>query len=109
MVCPLSKELRAQYKLKRTTVAKGDTVKVLVGSDKTRVEGEVEKVSHTNYKIYVKGAVQKGNNQSDSKKQKPIAISPSNCVITALSTEHKGREIRESLLKGEKKARKGTK
>ena len=52
MKCSLSKELKEEYKLRNLRVRKGDTVKLMSGMFKGKIE-KVKKVLRTNYKLLI--------------------------------------------------------
>jgi len=79
LVCPLDKNLQKQHSLKRISVRKGDSVKVIVGDNKGK-SGKVEKVDYSKSKVYVKEI--KYKNARAQEKMTPLVAS--NLVITDL-------------------------
>ncbi len=53
LVCPIDKSLQKQHGIKRISVRKGDSVKIIVGSYKGKT-GKVEKVDYTKSKVFIK-------------------------------------------------------
>lgn len=82
----LSKELRKKYNKRNVTVRPGDKVKVLRGSSKGKL-GEISKVDRKNVKVYIAGIEQI---KKDGNKV-PIAMQPSNLMITELILNDKNR------------------
>lgn len=79
----LCRDLRKEYRVPNMPITRGDTVRVLVGSEKVRVTGKVTEVDRKNYKIYVEGANHKSRKADEKPKQ--IPIHPSNCIIMELN------------------------
>lgn len=78
----LSKELKEKHKKRNVSIRKGDKVKVLRGNFKGHEE-EVTKVNLIDYKIYVKGVINK--KASGEEVERPVH--PSNLMITQLNLE----------------------
>lgn len=87
MKAPLSKELKAKYKIRNITLRKEDRVKVLKGRFKGRM-GKIQRRDLKNYKIFIKEAeIQKKDGSSY-----PYPISPNNVVILELNLDDKKRK-----------------
>ena len=82
----LSKELRAEYKIRSVPVRKGDTVLVNVG-DKKGNSGKVTKVSYARMAVFIEGVE---NTKADGSKVL-YPVHPSNLTITKLDTTDKKR------------------
>jgi len=90
MSCHLSKDLKDKYDVRSMPVRKGDQVKIMRGTQKTR-EGKVMTVYRRRRCIHIeKVVVDKSNGQ-----QSNIPIHPSNCVITALKLDKDRKSILE--------------
>ena len=87
MSCGLSKELREKHNVRSVPVRKGDTVEVVVGSNKGTV-GKVIQVYRRKYIIHIEGVT------TDKKNETPVqvGIHPSNCKITALEMTYDSRK-----------------
>lgn len=79
LVCPLDDKLKKEHNIKKISVRKGDSVKVLTGSLKGK-SGKVEKVDYSKAKVYVKDF--KYKNSRAQEKMKPLVAS--NLLITDL-------------------------
>lgn len=82
----LSKELRAKYKRRNTTVRKGDTVKILRGQFKKK-SGKVDKVDLKKTKVYIQGI--EVSKKDGTKAFYPFQ--PSNLMIIELNLDDKKR------------------
>ncbi|ESU44572.1 LSU ribosomal protein L24P [Giardia duodenalis] len=76
----LSKELRAEHKIKTMPIRRGDIVEIFTGGHKGT--GKVVEVRRRDYKICVEGINQKARNPEA--KPVPYPIHPSNCIIKEL-------------------------
>ena len=83
----LSKELRKKYSKRRTSLRKGDKVKVIHGNFKKH-EGKVERVELGRTRAFVSGIEY---TKKDGTK-KMIPINPSNLMITELNMDDKLRQ-----------------
>lgn len=77
LVAPLDKKLREQIGRKSIAIRKGDTVKILIGSQKGK-SGKVEKVDYSKAKVFVKEIIYKTNKGLE----KLLPLTASNLVIT---------------------------
>lgn len=82
----LSKELRKKYGKRSIGLRKGDKVKVMKGEFKKH-EGKVEAISLKKTRIFVSGIETAKKDGS----KKPLALHPSNLMITELSLDDKLR------------------
>ncbi|KAL3318978.1 60S ribosomal protein L26 [Cichlidogyrus casuarinus] len=83
MVAPLSKELRAKYKVKRMPIRKGDEVMVVTTSRKDTTTARVIKVVRHKFIIHLERLQFKKHNGA----LVPIGIHPSNVVIHKLKLD----------------------
>lgn len=89
MKAPLSKELKAKYKLRNITLRKEDRVKILKGRFKGKM-GKIQRRDLKHYKIFIKEAeIQKKDGSSY-----PYPISPNNTVILELNLDDKKRKAK---------------
>jgi large subunit ribosomal protein L26e len=96
MSAPLSKELRRKYNVRSMPIRKDDEVSIVRGIMKK--DGKVTNVSRATYRINVERVnIDKTNGDT-----KPVAIHPSNVVITKLYMDP-GREKLLAKRKGGKK------
>jgi large subunit ribosomal protein L24 len=79
LVCPVDKPLQKQHNIKRISVRKGDTVKIIVGDNKGKT-GKVEKVDYSKSRVYVNDI--KYKNARAQEKMSPLVAS--NLLITDL-------------------------
>ncbi|SRR3989344_3894149 len=93
----LSPELRGKYGRRNVQVRKGDKVKVLRGKF-SKKEGKVERVHVKGGKVFVTGIEMI---KKDGTKL-PVALDPSNVMITSLDLSDKRRSV--SAIKKETKA-----
>jgi len=82
----LSKELKEKHKKRNAPIRKGDKVKVLRGDFKGH-EDEITRVDLSNYRVYVKGVINKKAHGEEV--QRPVH--PSNLMITQMNVEDKKR------------------
>ncbi len=94
LVCPLDKDLQKKHNLKRISIRKGDSVKVIVGDNKGKT-GKVEKVDYSKSKIYVKEI--KYKNARAQEKMSPLVAS--NLLITDLVLSDSKRLEKKNLIK----------
>ena len=83
----LSKELIKKYSIRNVSIRKGDKVKILRGQHKGK-SGKVERVDRKMLKVYVEGIEQIRKDGTKS----PIALNPSNLMITELYLEDRKRK-----------------
>src|SRR3989344_1547562 len=83
----LSGDLRKKHGKRNAGLRKGDKVKVLRGQFRKH-EGKVERVDIKNTKIYVSGIELPKRDGT----KKPLALHPSNLMITELSMDDKLRQ-----------------
>ncbi len=86
----LSKDLRAKLKAKKRSVLvrKGDGVRVMRGPGKGK-EAKVSDVNVVRRKVFVEGVVGK----SARGKEMPLALEPSNLLLTSIEPTRERREI----------------
>lgn len=90
MASMLAPNLKQQYKVKSLPVVKGDEVKVMRGSDKTKgKEGKVTAVYRRKYVIHVERCTREKSN----KQVVPIGIDASKVMITKLKMDKGRRQI----------------
>ncbi|MBI3026807.1 50S ribosomal protein L24 [Candidatus Woesearchaeota archaeon] len=82
----LSKELRKKYGKRKIGLRKGDKVKIMKGEFKKH-EGKVEAIFLKKTRIFVSGIE---TTKKDGSK-KPLALHPSNLMITELNSDDKLR------------------
>lgn len=88
----ISKELKQKLKTKvrSIVVKKGDTVKVMRGTDKGKT-GRVIKIMHTERKAFVEGIAKK----NAKGKELPVPLQPSNLMIIDLALDnHRKKKLR---------------
>lgn len=83
----LSKDLRKKYGKRSIGLRKGDKVKVMVGKFR-RHEGKIESVNYGKTRIFVSGIEVAKRDGT----KKPVALHPSNLMITELSLDDKLRQ-----------------
>lgn len=95
----VDKALRAKLGIKRSSIraAKGDTVKVMAGSNKGK-SGKIASIDLKSGKVYLDTVSRKNARGKEYK----IPISPSNLYLTELDTSYKGRLERLQPAKAEK-------
>lgn len=79
LVSPLEKSLQKKHNLKRISIRKGDSVKVVVGDNKGKT-GKVERVDYTKARVFVNEI--KYKNSKAQEKMTPLVAS--NLLITDL-------------------------
>jgi large subunit ribosomal protein L24 len=97
MAASLSKELKDKYKRNSLPVRKGDTVKVLRGSNRGH-KGMIMSVDLKKYKVFIEGIILKKADGKDVIRP----VSPSNLQITGLNDEDKIRREIIGMKKEEK-------
>jgi large subunit ribosomal protein L24 len=84
--CHLSKELRKKYGARAVNLRKNDTVKILKGSHKNKT-GKIIEIDTKKNKAYIQDI---DITKKDGTKI-PLALYPSNLMITALAMDDKNR------------------
>jgi len=101
----LSKELRGKLKKKTRSlqIRKGDTVKVMRGSQKGK-EAKVSRVNTVRRKIYLEGLTV----TNARAREMPLALEPSNLLLTALESTAERKKIfsEDAFIKPKKKEEK---
>ena len=96
----LSKELKDKHKRRSIALRKGDTVKILRG----RFRGEsvkVDVVDRKSLKVYLEGIKITKKDGTEV----PVAVDPSNLLITSLNLDDKFRMKKREVKKPEEKAK----
>ena len=108
----MSKDLKTKYEVRSIPVRKGDTVKIMRGTLKTR-EGKVQTVYRKKWALHVEKVVREKTNGKTYSilssyfslgSQVQIPIHPSNCVITQLKLDkdRKNLEFYQRIIKNNK-------
>ena len=94
MSCHLVKDLKEKYSVRSIPVRKGDSVKIVRGSNKGR-EGKVTTVYRRRRCLYIEKLTRSKTNAQEVN----LPIHPSNCVVTTLKLD----KDRKALLERKKR------
>ncbi|TGZ63106.1 hypothetical protein CRM22_007088 [Opisthorchis felineus] len=96
MSAPLSKELRAKYKVRSMPIRKGDEVQIVRGERKDTTSAKVVRVYRKKFVIHIERVQCRKSNGA----YVPIGIHPSNVVIHKLKLDKDRRNLLERKAAG---------
>ncbi len=88
--CKLAEDLREEYGVRSMVVRKGDLVRIMRGQFRD-TEAKVTRVDYSKIRVYVDAAT---TTKADGK-EVPVALHPSNLLITKLELDDDRRRILE--------------